>query len=52
METKSAEPRQLSQIFKHENDISKADALKICSDHLKGSWAQITEDDLNMTIIQ
>ena len=44
--------KSLAEMFNHAGDLSKAEAIKILSDHLAGSWDNLTEDDLDMSILQ
>ena len=36
----------------YESDLPKARALELCSSHLRGSWNEITEDNIEVTMIQ
>ena len=42
----------IAKIFGHENDITKEAALKKCSDHLGGTWDEISVDDFTISVIQ
>ena len=44
--------KSLPEMFNHAGDLSKAEAIKILSDHLAGSWDTLTEDDLDMSILR
>ena len=51
-EKKDSGTKSLAEMFNHAGDLSKAEAIKILSDHLAGSWDNLTEDDLDMSILQ
>lgn len=44
--------KTLATLYDHGNDISETDALKICSDHLKGSWLGLATNDFELSVIQ
>ena len=41
----------IQKMFKHENDLSKEQALKLCSNHIRGLWKTCSVDDLDLSII-
>ena len=41
----------IQNMFKHENDLSKDQALKLCSNHIGGLWKTRNIDDLDLSII-
>ena len=38
--------------FNFSSDLSKKRALELCSDYLQGSWSSLTEDDIDLNVIQ
>ena len=48
----NSEIKSVPQIFDHAGDMSKAEAIKILSDHLSGSWDNLTEGDLDLSVLQ
>ena len=44
--------KTFADMFNHAGDLSKTEAIKILSDHLGGSWDNLTEGDLDMSILQ
>lgn len=40
------------KVYDHANDLSKTDALKLCSGHLQGLWTTSTEEDIDLTVFQ
>lgn len=40
-----------SSMYDHGDDIKPQDALKICADHMKGEWTQVSVKDFALTVI-
>ncbi|KAI1299624.1 Choline kinase alpha [Halotydeus destructor] len=49
---KEAKNRRFSQVFDHDNDITRAEALKHCSNFLGGSWETLTEENFHMQVVR
>ena len=41
-----------SKLYDHLDDLPKKLALELCSGHLKGSWSSVTEDDIEVTVVE
>ena len=38
--------------FNFADDLSKKRTLEVCSSHLQGSWSSLTQDDIDLNVIQ
>lgn len=46
-----AKPNIMKGIFNIADDLTKERALDLCSSHLQGNWASVTEDDIHLNPI-
>ena len=50
--TTMANTRRLSEMFKHENDITADEAREKCANFLGGSWSKLTADEFTIEVLQ
>ncbi|KAI1299612.1 Choline kinase alpha [Halotydeus destructor] len=44
--------RRMSQIYNHEKDISKEEALEFCANFVGGSWENLSQGDFEMQVLR
>ena len=39
-------------VYSHDKDIEKEEALRLCTDHLQGSWVGLDSSDFDISVFQ
>ncbi|KAI1285656.1 Choline kinase alpha [Halotydeus destructor] len=50
--TEETNTRSLMEMDDHASDMTKEDALKLCSSFIGGSWAKLCQEDFNMQVLK